>query len=138
MINKVILIGNLGETPETRTLESGQELTRISIATSERYKDKAGEWQENTEWHKVVCWGRQAEQAARFGKGDTIYLEGRLTTRSWEDDKGQKRYTTEVIARHLRRIVNRQSDERPAAQQAAVDAFKAMPDETTPEGDLPF
>ena len=92
MVNKVILIGNLGKDPEIRKLESGATVARFSLATNENYKDKSGEWQTQTEWHDVVLWRNLAERAENsLKKGFMIYLEGKLTTRSWEDQEGNKR-----------------------------------------------
>jgi single-strand DNA-binding protein len=99
-VNKVTLLGNLGQDPEIRTLESGVKVATISIATSENYKDQAGEWQERTEWHRVVLWRWYAEKAEKLKKGDKIYIEGKLATRSWEQD-GVKKYVTEIIASDL-------------------------------------
>ena len=99
-VNKVILIGNLGRDPELRYTQSGQAVANFSIATSENWNDKSsGERVERTEWHRIVAWGRTAELAAQYlSKGRTVYVEGRLQTRSWEDRDGNKRYTTEVVA----------------------------------------
>jgi single-strand DNA-binding protein len=99
-VNKVTLLGNLGQDPEVRTLESGVKVATISIATGESYKDQAGEWQERTEWHRVVLWRWYAERAEKLKKGDKIYIEGKLATRSWEQD-GVKKYVTEIIATDL-------------------------------------
>ena len=98
-INKVILVGNLGRDPEVRTLEGGAKVARFTLATSEVYKDRAtGEKKENTEWHTVVCWRNLADIAEKYlSKGRQVYVEGRLRTRSW-DDNGVKRYSTEVVA----------------------------------------
>lgn len=106
MVNKVILIGNLGGDPEVRRLESGQVVAKLSIATNESYQDKNGEWHQNTEWHNVVLWGKQAEKAeAKFKKGMAIYLEGKLTHRTWEGEDGAKKYFTEVVA-NLTRVIS--------------------------------
>ena len=98
-INKVILIGNLGSDPELRSTPSGVQVANCSLATSETWTDKGGERQERAEWHRIVLWRRLAEVAGQYlKKGSKIYIEGKLQTRSWEDQNGQKRYTTEVIA----------------------------------------
>lgn len=99
-VNKVILLGNLGQDPEIRTLENGTKVATVSIATNENFKDQSGEWQERTEWHRVVLWRWNAEKAEKLKKGDKIYVEGKLTTRSWEQD-GVKKYVTEVVANDL-------------------------------------
>jgi single-strand DNA-binding protein len=102
-VNKVILIGNLGKDPEVKYTPSGTAVAKFSLATNERYKDKAGEWQDRTEWHNIVCWQRTAEIAGEYlKKGRAVYIEGRLQTRSWEDKtSGQKKYMTEIVANDL-------------------------------------
>tara|TARA_Y100000739_G_C20555320_1_gene440274 strand:+ start:21 stop:449 length:429 start_codon:yes stop_codon:yes gene_type:complete len=98
-VNKVILVGNLGKDPEVRHLEIGTAVANFPIATSESYKDKEGNRVDQTEWHNVVVWRKLAEIAESYlKKGSQIYLEGKLRTRSWEDQQGNKRYTTEVVA----------------------------------------
>lgn len=98
-VNKVILIGNLGKDPEVRHLENGAVVANFPIATSETYKDKAtGERRENTDWHNIVLWRGLAEVAGKYlKKGQKIYVEGKLKTRSWQDKDGSTRYTTEVV-----------------------------------------
>src|SRR5208282_6619278 len=101
-VNKVILVGNLGKDPELKHTGSGTAVATMTVATNERFKDKNGEWQDKTEWHNVVLWQRLAEIAAEYlKKGRSVYVEGRLQTRSWEDKQGQKRYTTEIVASDL-------------------------------------
>lgn len=99
-VNKVILVGRMGADPEVKTVGQNQTVARLSIATSESWMGKDGQRQERTEWHRVVVWGRQAENCAKFlSKGRQVYIEGKLQTRSWEDQQsGQKRYSTEVVA----------------------------------------
>ena len=98
-VNKAILIGNLGRDPELRYTQSGQAVVNFSIATSENWNDKNGERQERTEWHRIVAWGKTGELCAQYlKKGRTVYIEGRLQTREWEDREGQKRTTTEINA----------------------------------------
>ena len=98
-INKVILIGNLGNDPEMRHTPSGAGVCEFRLATNEAWTDKQGQRQERTEWHRVVVWGKKAEVCSKYlSKGRQVYVEGRLRTRSWEDKEGNKRYTTEVIA----------------------------------------
>lgn len=97
-VNKVILVGNLGKDPEVRHLEGGAAVANFTLATTEIYKDKAGVRQEQTEWHNIVVWRGLAEIAEKFlKKGMTIYVEGKLRTRSWDDKEGNKRYTTEIV-----------------------------------------
>ena len=98
-VNKVTLLGNLGADPETKKTASGQSITLFSLATSNAWTNREGQRQEHTEWHRIVVWGKLAETCAEYlSKGKKAYIEGRLQTRSWEDDKGQKKYTTEVVA----------------------------------------
>ena len=106
MVNRVILIGNLGRDPEVRRLESGAAVAKFSIATNESYQDKTtGEWQDQTEWHEIVAWRNRAEQAERiFKKGMTVYIEGKLTHRKYTDANNIERYRTEVVANYMRKI----------------------------------
>ncbi|MGH7336817.1 MAG: single-stranded DNA-binding protein [Myxococcota bacterium] len=98
-INKVILIGNLGRDPELRYTQNGQAVANFTLATNERFSTKDGDKQERTEWHRIVAWGRTGELCAQYlSKGRSVYLEGRLQTREWEDKEGQKRRTTEIVA----------------------------------------
>jgi single-strand DNA-binding protein len=108
MINKVILVGNLGRDPEIRYTPSGMAVANFSIATTDRWKDKAsGEMKERTEWHRIVAWGRLGEICGEYlSKGRQVYIEGRLQTRSWEKD-GITRYTTEVVANEMKMLGNR-------------------------------
>ncbi|MBM4334427.1 MAG: single-stranded DNA-binding protein [Deltaproteobacteria bacterium] len=104
-VNKVIIVGNVGRDPELRTTQGGQNVSTFSVATNERFKDKSGEWQDRTEWHRVVAWGRLAEICGEYlKKGRQVYIEGRLQTRDWEDKDGHKRYTTEVIAQSMQML----------------------------------
>jgi single-strand DNA-binding protein len=102
-VNKVILLGNLGKDPEIKFLPSGQAVANFGLATTERYKDKAGEWQDKTEWHNITAYGRQAEIIRDYvKKGHKLFIEGRLTTRSWDDkDTGKKVYRTEIVVSDL-------------------------------------
>lgn len=103
MVNRVILIGNLGRDPEVRRLENGAVVAKFSIATNENYKDKGGEWQTQTEWHDVVVWRSLAERAEQqLKKGGQVYLEGKLTHRTWQDQEGNNRRTTEVVGNYFR------------------------------------
>lgn len=97
-LNKVMLIGNLGKDPEVRFTASGQAVASFSLATSEKFKGKTGEWEERTEWHNITLWGKLAEIAGEYlTKGKTIYVEGRLQTRKWQDKSGNDRYTTDIV-----------------------------------------
>lgn len=103
MVNKVILIGNLGRDPEVRFTPNGQAVARFSVATTEKWRDQQGQLQERTEWHNVVVWGKQAESCGQYlAKGRQVYVEGRLQTRSYEDKDGVKRQVTEVVAQNVR------------------------------------
>jgi single-strand DNA-binding protein len=107
-VNKVILIGHLGADPETRAMPSGTTVANIRMATTESFKDAAGEWQERTEWHKVALFGRMGEVAGEYlRKGSQVYIEGRLRTRKWQDKQGNDRYTTEIVASDMQMIGGR-------------------------------
>ena len=98
-VNKAMILGNLGANPEIKYLPSGQAVSELRVATSYDFKDKADQKQERTEWHKIVVWGKTAENCAKFlKKGQQVYVEGRIQTRSWDDKDGNKRYTTEIVA----------------------------------------
>jgi single-strand DNA-binding protein len=101
-LNKAILIGNLGKDPEVRAIPSGAKVANFSIATTESYTDKNGQKVDKTEWHNIVMWRGLAEVAEKYlRKGSQVYIEGRLQTRSWDDQNGQKRYTTEIVADNM-------------------------------------
>ena len=101
-VNKVILVGNLGAAPELRYTASGQAVANLRLATTERWVNKSGERTENTEWHRVVAWGKLAETCGQYlQKGKQVYIEGKIRTRQWQDQTGQKRYTTEIVANNL-------------------------------------
>lgn len=108
-INKVILLGNLGNDPETRSMPSGGSVTNITVATSESWKDKSsGQQQERVEWHKIVFFNRLAEIAGEYlKKGSKVYIEGSLRTRKWQDDSGQDKYTTEIVAKEMQMLDSR-------------------------------
>ena len=107
-VNKVILVGRLGRDPETRYTGSGQAVANFSVATDETYKDKAGDRQKRTEWHKIVVWGKQAEIAQQYlKKGSLIFIEGRIQSREWQDKEGQKRTSFEIVATNFRMLGGR-------------------------------
>jgi single-strand DNA-binding protein len=108
-VNKVIIVGNIGRDPETRYLPSGDAVTNLSVATSDRYKDKAtGEMKENTEWHRIAFFGKLAEIAGQYlKKGSQVYVEGRLRTRKWTDQSGQEKYSTEIVADSMQMLGGR-------------------------------
>jgi single-strand DNA-binding protein len=107
-VNKVILVGRLGRDPETRYTGGGQAVANFSVATDETYKDKAGERQKRTEWHKIVVWGKQAEIAQQYlKKGSLVFIEGRIQSREWQDKEGQKRTSFEIVASNFRMLGGR-------------------------------
>ena len=130
-VNKVILVGRLGRDPETRYTGSGQAVCNFSMATDETFKDRNGERQKRTEWHKIVLWGKQAEIAQQYlKKGSQIYLEGRIQTREWTDKEGQKRTSYEIVGNNFRMLDSRASSMgagagRGAAASADFDAAEA-------------
>ncbi len=110
-INKVILVGNMGNDPEVRYTPAGAAVTTISVATTESWKDKEGNKQEKTEWHRVVFFGRLAEIAGEYlKKGSQVYIEGKLRTNKWQDQSGQDRYTTEILANEMQMLGGRSGD----------------------------
>lgn len=129
-LNKVLLIGNVGREPEVRHLESGASVATLGLATSERYKDRNGNTQEITEWHTVVCWRSLADVAERFiHKGTQIYVEGRIRSREYTDQAGQKRRVTEILADNLQLLGRRQDNEGQGGgyQQPAPQYQQAAP-----------
>jgi len=141
-INKVIIVGNLGQDPEIKYTAGGAAVTTLSIATSDSWKDKdSGMDQERTEWHRVVLWRRLAEVAGEYlKKGSKVYIEGQLQTRKWEQE-GQTRYTTEIIARDMQFLDSRGSTNTSSTQkspevndQSAAD----VPDSAIEDDDIPF
>ncbi|TKB11171.1 single-stranded DNA-binding protein [Desulforhopalus sp. IMCC35007] len=105
MINKVILIGNLGSDPEIKYTTSGTAVATFNIATTERWKGQDGQMQESTEWHRIVAWQRLAEICGEYlNKGSKVYIEGKLQTRKWQDQNGNDRYTTEIVAREMKML----------------------------------
>jgi single-strand DNA-binding protein len=117
-VNKVILIGNLGADPETRYLPSGDAVANIRIATTEVWKDKGGEKQEHTEWHRIAFFGKLAEIAGEYlKKGSPVYIEGRIRTRKWQDKEGQDRYSTEIVADRMQLLGSRGGGSESAARE---------------------
>ena len=135
MVNRVILVGNLGKDAERKTFDNGSEVVNFSLATSENYKDKSGEWQQKTEWHNIAVWGNQVERAAKLTKGTTLYLEGKISTRKWQDKNGNDRYTTDIIASYFR-IINR-SEKTNSSSVAGQNNYPDAATDTEKE-DLPF
>lgn len=111
MVNKVILIGNLGSDPEMRYTPSGTAVATLSVATNRRWKDREGNQQDETEWHRVIVWAQSAEFCSNYlSKGTKVYVEGRLQTRKWQDQSGVDRYTTEIIANEIKSLSPRGSE----------------------------
>jgi single-strand DNA-binding protein len=148
-LNKCMIIGNLGKDPEMRYTPSGQAVTQFTVAVNRNYKDQQGERQEETEWFRVVAWAQQAEFAAEYlRKGAKVYVEGRIQTRQWEGQDGQKRYTTELVANTIQTLERRQREEGdggsqlpPEPRQRAQAAAGQKPSAEQPEpdyDDLPF
>ncbi len=151
-VNKVILVGNLGRDPEIRYMPSGDAMANLNIATTDTWKDKEGEKQEKTEWHRVVMFGKQAEIAGEYlKKGSQVYIEGRLQTRKWTDKSNMERYTTEIVADRMQMLGGRsgganyeptdkdselnnnaQFSDRPAGQAKKSGGFDDL------EDDIPF
>ena len=142
-VNKVILVGNLGKDPEVRHLENGTAVANFPIATSESYKDKDGNRIDQTEWHNVVVWRKLAEIAESYlKKGSQIYLEGKLRTRSWDDQQGNKRYTTEVVADTFTMLGKKEDSQttQDFAKSNSPASIKnnAVEENNSIEDDLPF
>jgi single-strand DNA-binding protein len=144
-VNKVILIGNLGRDPETRYSADGAAIANVSIATTRRYKDSAGQQQEETEWHRVVFFGRLAEIAGEYlRKGRPVYVEGRLRTRKWTDKEGVEKYTTEIVAENMQMLGSREGmgggevEESAPARPAAKPAAKPAQNIAEMDDDIPF
>lgn len=137
-VNKVILIGNIGQDPEVRSMSNGGQVANATVATSESWKDKAtGEQKEHTEWHRVVFYRRLAEIVGEYlKKGSKVYIEGKLQTRKWQDQSGNDRYTTEIIANEMQMLDSRgEAPGRPAASQSRPAAAPPAGDF---DDDIPF
>ena len=147
-VNRVILVGRLGKDPETRYTSGGQAVCHFSMATDETYKDRAGERQKRTEWHRIVVWAKQAEIAHQYlHKGSLIYLEGRIQTRQWDDREGQKRTTFEIVATNFRMLGGRGDASAAAAgagggaeaeAQTPVTSAEDVPNPEPSDEDIPF
>jgi len=145
-VNKVILIGNVGQDPESRAMPSGRSVVNLRLATSESWRDKqTGEQKEQTEWHTVVMFDRLAEIAAEYlRKGSQVYIEGRIRTRKWQDKEGKERYSTEIVANEMQMLGGR--GDRAGGGAAPVTAARPQRTEVAPQGgsryefedDIPF
>lgn len=150
-INKVIIVGNLGADPETRYMPSGDAITNIRVATTDRWKDKAsGDTKEATEWHRIAFFGRLAEISAEYlRKGSQVYVEGKLRTRKWQDKEGKDRYSTEIVGDTMQMLGRREGGGEPRAERAAAPRGEASAPAPAPakkpagkfddmEDDIPF
>ncbi len=138
-VNKVILVGNVGQDPEVKYTASGVPVARVSLATNERFKDRNEQWQDRTEWHSIVAWQRLAEIVGEYvHKGSKLYLEGKLQTSSWEDKQTrEKKYRTEIVAREILLLSSRENgqEDRPttAGEESPPESVSAAVDD-----DIPF
>lgn len=142
-INKVIIVGNLGNDPETKYMPSGSAVTNLSVATSESWKDKqTGEQKDRTEWHKVAMFGRLAEISAEYlRKGSQVYIEGKLRTRKWQDQSGNDRWTTEIIADEMQMLGSRSGGGAPPMSDSGPRSAPPPSRSDEPEDlddDIPF
>jgi len=131
-VNKAIVLGRLGNDPDVRMMPNGNSVANLSVATSEKYKDKSGQQVENTEWHRVIFFGKLAEIAGQYlTKGSMIYVEGKIQTKKWQDQSGNDRYTTEIIGREMQMLDSKQANQQPnqqprqqQPQQQEIDDFQ--------------
>lgn len=137
-INKVILVGNLGKDPEVMTFDNNVKKASFSIATTESFKDREGNWQDRTEWHNIVLWGYLAEK--KLFKGDQVYVEGKLRTRSWEDNSGNKRFTTEIFGDKILKLGRKEAESggQPQVSNQNIEKAAESAEAETPDDDLPF
>ena len=139
--NKVTLIGNLGQDPEVRTTPNGTQVCTLSIATTERYKDRNGEWQESTDWHNLVLWDRLAEIAGQYlKKGSRIFAEGRIKYRSYEGNDGVKRYVTDIVAQNIIMLDSREggSGHTSSNNYSQPSPEDHLPADSGADDDIPF
>ena len=135
-VNKVILVGNLGKDPEVRYLDNGVAVANFSLATTENYKNKQGERVSQTEWHNIVFWRGLAEVAEKYlKKGDSVYVEGKLRTRRWEDKDGNAKYTTEILADNMTMLGNKRST---TSEELSNTNGSDISNANETEDDLPF
>lgn len=139
MVNKVILVGNLGRDPELKYTAGGQAVATLNLATSRRFKDRDGNQQEQTEWHRIVAWGRTAEVVNQYArKGRQLYVEGRLQTRQWEDRDGHKRYTTEVVADSIQLLGPRGGSSEGGGGGGGESSYAEPTEPPITDDDIPF
>ena len=145
-VNKVIILGRLGQDPELKFTPNGQAVCNFSVATSENWTDKSGQKQERTEWHRIVVWAKLAELCNQYlAKGRQAFIEGKLTTRSWDDKDGNKKYTTEIVASTVQFIggqaqagSNQYAGNNAPQEAAAAPAYQPTPDPSFAAEDIPF
>ena len=145
-VNKVILVGNLGRDPEVRFTKSGTPVASFSLATSEKWTGKDGNKEEKTEWHRIIAWGKLGEICGEYlSKGKQVYIEGRLQTREWEDNDGNKRQTTEIVANNMTMLgqLNSQGSDRSSSSSSGPPASSGVPNsvsgrEDFEDDDIPF
>ena len=136
-VNKVILVGNLGRDPEIRYTQQGTAVANFSLATTNRFKNRNGEMEERTEWHRIVAWDKLAEICGQYlAKGKQVYIEGRLQTREWEDKEGNKRSTTEVVTQTMQMLGRREGQGGSAASSPSGSAPEVVGD--APDDEIPF
>lgn len=138
-VNKVILVGNVGQDPEVKYTPSGIPVARLSLATNERFKDKNDHWQDRTEWHSIVAWQRLAEIVGEYvRKGTKLYIEGKLQTTSWQDrQSGEKKYRTEIVARDIILLGSRENGEK-SAVETSNEKSGPEPVSSVVDEDIPF
>lgn len=138
-VNKVILVGNVGQDPEVRYTASGVPVARVSLATNERFKDRNDQWQDKTEWHSVVAWQRLAEIVGEYvRKGSKLYLEGKLQTSTWEDrQNSEKKYRTEIVARDIVLLGSRDNGQK-AGGEIPSEECSPQPTPAIADDDIPF
>ena len=139
-VNKVILVVNLGKDPEIRHLDTGVAVANFSLATTESYKNKSGERVSNTEWHNVVLWRGLAELAEKYlKKGNSVYIEGKISTRKWEDKEGNTRYSTDIIADKMTMLGSKSDNESSNPKEEPSETVNSeVPSQDDSKGDLPF
>ena len=136
-VNKVILVGNLGRDPEIRYTQQGTAVANFSLATTDRFKNRGGEMQERTEWHRIVAWDKLAEICGQYlAKGRQVYIEGRLQTREWEDKDGNKRSTTEIVAQTMQMLGRREGQGGGGGGPSSSGPSEPMGD--APDDEIPF
>jgi len=140
-VNKAILVGRLGRDPETRYTSGGQAVCNFTLATDETYKDRSGERQKRTEWHRIVVWGKLAEICQQYlKKGSLVFIEGRIQTRQWDDRDGNKRTTTEIVASGMRMLGPKAAPGEPVGPETSGEAApeEAAPPAEVSDEDIPF